>query len=111
MVSLNLLIQNPSRSPMLFKKAIASLGFAALLVAHGAAYAQPAPFPNRPVVIVVAAVPGGLPDTVARTIGQKVAAVLGQSIIVENRSGAGGSIAATAVAKAAPDGHTLFLTD
>ncbi len=68
--------------------------------------AQPAP----PVRIVVGAPPGGSTDTLAREIAPEMGRQLGRSVIVENRSGAGGNLAADAVAKAAPDGHTLLLS-
>jgi len=68
--------------------------------------AQPAP----PVRIVVGAPPGGSTDTLAREIAPEMGRQLGRSVIVENRSGAGGNLAADAVAKAAPDGNTLLLS-
>lgn len=68
--------------------------------------AQPAP----PVRIIVGAPPGGSTDTLAREIAPEMGRQLGRSVIVENRSGAGGNLAADAVAKAAPDGNTLLLS-
>ena len=53
--------------------------------------------------------PGGGNDTIARLIGQKLTAVLGQQVIVDNRPGAGGTIGAEAAARSAPDGYTMFL--
>jgi tripartite-type tricarboxylate transporter receptor subunit TctC len=75
------------------------------------ANAQSTSFPNRPVQLVVASVAGGLPDTVARAIAPKLSADLGQPVVIDNRSGAGGTIAATSVSRASPDGYTIFLTD
>ena len=67
-----------------------------------------AAFPNRPIRIVLPYAPGGQSDTVARLIAPRMAAVLGQSVVVENRTGAGGTIGAGIVAGAPADGHTLF---
>ncbi len=65
---------------------------------------------QRPVTIVVAFAPGSLTDTLARLIGQKVAESLGQSVVVDNRPGAGGNIGAQRVKSAAPDGYTVLIT-
>ena len=81
-----------------------------LLLAAIPAYAAVAQsFPTRPITLIVAASPGGAMDLVARNIAQKLTAAWGQSVIVENKSGATGIIGTDAVAKAAPDGHTLVL--
>lgn len=71
--------------------------------------AEPA-WPTKPIKLLVIAAPGGLPDIVARTLGQQLQRNLGQAVVVENRAGAGGNIATDAVAKAMPDGHTLLIT-
>jgi len=74
-----------------------------------AAWAQA--YPNRPVKVVVPYAAGGLPDTMARLVGQKLGESLGQQMVVENRGGAGGIVGTTEVAKAAPDGYTLLVAD
>ena len=85
-----------------------------LIIALAAALAMAAnataqTYPTRPVTVVVGFAPGGGTDTVARVMQRKLGEYLGQSIVVENRAGAGGIIGADVVAKAAPDGYTILL--
>jgi tripartite-type tricarboxylate transporter receptor subunit TctC len=68
-------------------------------------------FPSKPIRILVPTTAGGVPDVLARSVGQRMAESLGQPVVVENRAGAGGILAAEAVLKSPPDGHTLFLGD
>ncbi len=82
---------------------------AALLAMPGALEAQ-LKFPTRPIRIVVPFSPGGGTDTVARIISQKMGESWGQSMVIENRTGAGGTIGTALVAKATPDGHTLLVS-
>ena len=82
-------------------------GIAAL--ASGAASAQ-SNFPNRPIKVVVGFAAGGPSDIIARIVGAKTSEILGQQVVIENRTGAAGMIGAEAVARSAPDGYTLYNT-
>jgi tripartite-type tricarboxylate transporter receptor subunit TctC len=79
----------------------------AACVAAGAVLAADE-YPARPLRLIVTVPPGGAADFIARLVGGKIGEALGQQVAVENRGGAGGTIAADAVAKAAPDGYTLL---
>jgi tripartite-type tricarboxylate transporter receptor subunit TctC len=79
-----------------------------LLAALSQAAAAQSDYPNRPIRLIVTVPPGGAADFIARLVGAKLSETLGQPIVVENRGGAGGTIAADAVAKAPPDGYTLL---
>ncbi|HYC35501.1 MAG TPA: tripartite tricarboxylate transporter substrate binding protein [Usitatibacter sp.] len=87
---------------------IARACLAAALSAAGIACAQN--FPTRPVTLTVGFAPGGGTDTAARIVAKKLAENIGQSVVVENKAGAGGNIAAQHVANASPDGYTIHLS-
>ena len=73
------------------------------------AAAQSAPYPSKPITLLVGSAPGGSNDTFARAIGKRLQDALGQSVVVENKPAAGGVLANAIVAKAAPDGYTLVV--
>ncbi|MBI3069172.1 MAG: tripartite tricarboxylate transporter substrate binding protein, partial [Betaproteobacteria bacterium] len=83
-----------------------SAAFAALLLILAGAAAQD--YPTKPIRLIVPFAPGGGNDLIARVIGQKLTARWGQQIVVDNRPGAGGNIAAEITANSAPDGYTVF---
>jgi len=89
--------------------ALQALSAAALLPLAGRLQAQ-AKWPERPVRIIVPFSAGGTTDVVARALAQNLTEAWGQSVVVENRAGAGGNIGADLVAKAPPDGHTILMT-
>jgi tripartite-type tricarboxylate transporter receptor subunit TctC len=84
-----------------------TIAFAAALAVAANASAQT--YPSRPVTIVVGFAPGGGTDTVARIMAKRLNEYFGQNVVVENRAGAGGAIAADIVSKASPDGYTILL--
>ncbi|MGZ8155386.1 MAG: Bug family tripartite tricarboxylate transporter substrate binding protein [Burkholderiales bacterium] len=82
--------------------AVSLLSASTLVAAQG--------YPERPIRVLVPVPGGGTPDVLARTVTPGMAELLGQSLVIDNRGGAGGRIAAELAARAAPDGYTLFLT-
>jgi len=86
---------------------IAALSIAAILAA---APARADDYPNRPITLIVPFPPGGSTTVMARNVADKMSIALGQSIIIENRGGAGGTLGTRIAAKAAPDGYTILLS-
>ncbi len=84
---------------------------ATLLASAPIAFPQTDSYPSRPITLIVPFPPGGSADVVIRPVAAKVADALKQTIVIDNRSGGGGNIAAQATKQAAPDGYTLFLTN
>ena len=86
-------------------RGLAAVAFAFATAAFGQAW------PTKPVKVIVPYSPGGLPDTVARVVGQALSEKWGQQVVVENKPGGNGLVAAPLVTNAAPDGYTLLVTD
>ncbi|MCC7485535.1 MAG: tripartite tricarboxylate transporter substrate binding protein [Burkholderiales bacterium] len=89
-------------------KAIVAAPIATLIFAYVPAVAQG--YPDRPIRVIVPVPAGGTPDVLARTVTPPLSEELGRQLVVDNRGGAGGRIAADLAAQAAPDGYTLFLS-
>src|SRR5450631_1675139 len=83
---------------------------AIILLAGTTTLAAQAAYPSRPVTMVVAFAAGGSTDLIARVLGQRIGALLGQSVIIENKGGADCAIGSASVARAAPDGYTIILS-
>ncbi|MEO7152277.1 MAG: tripartite tricarboxylate transporter substrate binding protein [Burkholderiaceae bacterium] len=97
-------MSHPTRRSLL--AAVASAG----LLGRGAVRAQAAAgFPTKPITLIVPFAPAGIADITARTVAQAMAQTLGQPVVIDNRPSAGSIVGSTAVAQAAPDGHTLLL--
>jgi len=91
---------------MMFRRTLLAAALAALAAVP--AFAQ-APYPNKPITMVVPFPPGGVADTVARPVAEAMSRDLGQPVVIENRAGAGGGIGMAYVAKAPADGYTVLL--
>jgi tripartite-type tricarboxylate transporter receptor subunit TctC len=96
----------------IMKKFAIWVGTAVLCVASASPSAQPLPkdYPHKPIRVVVPSPPGGPPDLIIRMLAPKLSAALGQSLVIDNRAGAGGVVGTNFVAKAAPDGYTWLFT-
>jgi tripartite-type tricarboxylate transporter receptor subunit TctC len=90
--------------------ALVLAGLLAGAIAAGPAQGQ-APYPSQAIRLIVPYAAGGVPDTVARFVGQRLQDRIGQTVVVENRPGGNGSVAAAAIAAAPADGYTLMVTD
>ncbi|MEO7151800.1 MAG: tripartite tricarboxylate transporter substrate binding protein [Burkholderiaceae bacterium] len=99
----------PRRPCALNRALISALVCAVWASASLPAAAQTAPYPSRPIRLIVGFAPGGAADYVSRTVGEALGKALGQTIVIENKAGAGSSIAADLVAKSPPDGYTLLI--
>ncbi len=82
-----------------------------ILLAASVAPGQAQTYPSKPIHIVLPYVPGGIIDTAGRNLALRLSESLGQSVVAENRPGAGGMVGADVVARSAPDGYTILLTD
>jgi len=89
---------------------LAFVGLAGVIGAPALAQAPPG-YPNRSIRFVVPYAPGGLPDTVARIVAQRLQERIGQSVVIENKPGANGAVAAAAISQAPADGYTFLVTD
>ena len=92
---------------MLQRRTLIAASIGTALAALSAAASAQSAYPNKPVRLVVPFAPGGTTDIVARVVSEKISVAFGQTMIVENKAGGGGSIGATEIARAAPDGYSL----
>jgi len=92
------------------RRALTACAAAAALICAGGAWAQQGPYPNRPIKIIVGQPAGSATDLSARAVAQILTAEFGQSVVVDNKAGAGGIIATVQAAKSPPDGYTLLMT-
>lgn len=94
---------------MIRRDMLRAFSVSALACAGAGASAQAQPYPSRTITLLVGGAPGSVPDIMIRPIAERLAAALGQSVVIDNRPGAAGSLAMAALLRAAPDGHTLAL--
>ena len=92
---------------MKLKNCLSTLGMAVIALAGASASADT--YPSKPIKIVVPFAAGGTTDLLARAVGAELQKSMGQSVIVDNRPGAGGNVGADVVAKSTPDGYTLLM--
>lgn len=92
----------------MIRTAFVACASVAVLVPSGAVFAQ-APYPNKPIRLIVAFPPGGSTDIIARVVGQKLGERLGQQVVIDNRGGAGGTLGTEIAARSNPDGYTLTM--
>jgi tripartite-type tricarboxylate transporter receptor subunit TctC len=92
------------------RRQILSVGAASATLSATSRFVQAQTYPTRPIRFIVPFPAGGVADVTARLIGQSIAETLGQSIVIENRAGASGTLGVDVVAKAPPDGYTLLFT-
>src|SRR5229473_2245959 len=102
--------RNPSYNPPSHSATeLPMIRIIAAVVVLCAGAARAADYPTRPVNLIVAFTPGGPSDVLARIVGRQLEKILGQAIVIDNRPGGAGNIAAETVAHAAPDGYTLLM--
>jgi tripartite-type tricarboxylate transporter receptor subunit TctC len=102
-------MKNAARRIGTMKAILATLFSAAALVLSASAHAQAPAYPSKTIKIIVPFAVGGIADTFARVVGQKLFETWGQPVVVDNKPGAGGNIGADFVAKSPPDGYTLVM--
>ena len=103
-------VRTPAAGSAVAVFAAAGVAASALLWSAGAAHAQAPKYPTKPIRILVTLGPGSAGDNLSRLMADGLSRNLGQQVIVDNRPGAGGNVAAELTARAAPDGYTLFIT-
>jgi tripartite-type tricarboxylate transporter receptor subunit TctC len=91
------------------ERTVVAVLLSSLIIAAQQAHAQAPNYPERPIRLVVGFPPGGATDILARILAQYMPELIGQQVVVDNRGGASGTIAAAVVAKAAPDGYTIMM--